>query len=89
MILPSPGGGDLACSLRKARNSAGAISGWTLAGTQKRWKGSSAGLLGPSMPLMLLPWSELEPSSCELLDESPSDVCAPDQYVLVGETGDD
>jgi hypothetical protein len=41
--------GDRACSLRKARNSAGAISGWRLAGTQKRWRGSSAGLLGPSV----------------------------------------
>lgn len=38
---PSVEGTFRACSLRNARNSAGAISGWTLAGTQKRWKGSS------------------------------------------------
>jgi hypothetical protein len=31
-----PSEGDLACSFRKARNSAGAISGCRLAGTQKR-----------------------------------------------------
>ena len=57
---PSEGGGDLACSLRNARNSAGAISGCTLAGTQKRWKGSSVSVFeGESVvfdvSLVLLP----------------------------------
>lgn len=45
-LISAPSGGmALACSLRNARNSAGAISGWTLAGTQKRWKGSSVELV--------------------------------------------
>ena len=34
--ISEPSEGDLACSFRKARNSAGAISGCRLAGTQKR-----------------------------------------------------
>jgi hypothetical protein len=51
--LSDPSAGDRACSLRKARNSAGAISGWRLAGTQKRWSGSSDGLLGASVPALL------------------------------------
>jgi hypothetical protein len=53
--------GPRACSLRNALNSEGAISGWSLAGTQNRWNGSST-----------LERSELVPSSWELLLESPS-----------------
>jgi len=95
----APSGGiALACSLRKARNSAGAISGWTLAGTQKRWKGSSTleGISTLSDSALWAPWllrSE-ELLSYELVDELlvdlRGDVGDPEGRVLaVGEVGED
>lgn len=64
--MPSgPSSGDLACSLRNARNSAGAISGCKLAGTQKRWRGSSAGLLGARVVNDSSLWSSESPPSVD------------------------
>lgn len=56
----TPSAASRACSFKKALNSAGAISGWRRAGTQKRCEGSSATSPPPDSLL----------SSCEELLES-------------------
>ena len=90
--VSEPSEGDLACSFKKARNSAGAISGCRLAGTQKRWKGSSDAVFGASasglLPVSRL-WSEDELPSLELPAESVSALADNKAADLsVGELGD-